>query len=171
MATAINKLFSSHNCTNRFFQTIKIVGKRPVNATSSAANARNIYHTSHFACVLSAFFDFWVLSSTGMPGAPPGIRLLRPPQRSLGTLGYPKRCHGPPPRDPWGVFCYTQGIPGGHRGSQGSPVIIIHPRVPWGDHHTPQGSYTPGVPGVLYINIDHIYIKYIKCKYIIENID
>ena len=64
--------------------------------------------------------------------SPPGIRLLRPSQRSLGTLGYPKRCHGPPPRDPWGVFCYTQGIPGGHRGSRGGPVIIIHPRVPWG---------------------------------------
>ena len=41
--------------------------------------------------------------------SPPGIRLLRPSHRSLGILGYPKRCHGPPPRDPWCVQ-----VPGVH---------------------------------------------------------
>ena len=50
----------------------------------------------------------------------------------------PRDAMGPHPGIP-GVYSATlKGSHGGHRGSRGGPVIIIHPRVSWGDLHTPR---------------------------------
>ena len=78
-------------------------------------NARKIYHTSHFAFV--CFFIVVRLLGVELHRdariTPPGIRFLRPSYRSLGFLGYPKRCHGPLPRVP--MLCgYGAGNNRGH---------------------------------------------------------
>ena len=83
--------------------------------------------------------------------------------------GIPWGSYGIQPRDPWVPLWDPIVPPGDPRVPLWIPgVIFIHPRDPWGDHHTPQGSlgsssYTPGVPGVLYIYMYiymHIYIYF-----------
>ena len=70
----------------------------------------------------------------GIPRGSPGIPRMDPP----GSPWDPRGPLDPPVGTPWTHWGAMD--PWAH-GPMGPGVIIIHPKNPWGDHHTPQGPW------------------------------